>query len=591
MNLPIEISEKARYWSEASIFDSHTRKEIASLIEEENSSELMDRFYKDLNFGTGGMRGIMGAGTCRMNVYNIRKATTALGLYLKEIEKSKQITVAISFDSRNNSQSFAERAAEVLVAMDIQVIITQEMRPVPMLSFMVRKYQCHAGICITASHNPPAYNGFKVYWSTGGQLTPPHDQNIISYYENIRNYEELKFLPYHQGIEQKLIKKIGPELDNAYFAELNNLKLNPKEQSPLRIVYSPIHGTGIYAVPKALNLFGFSDVHIPQEQEQPDGNFPTVKSPNPEDQEALVQALDLAKKVNGDLVLATDPDSDRIACMIKEENEYRKFDGNQLCCLLTEYILSSLKRNNRVPKSPLIVTTIVTSDLHKKIAAHYEIPCEETLTGFKWICQLIEDYECGIRKPYRQFICGGEESYGFLTGNFVRDKDAISSCAVAAEMVSYYKKIGFSLSDVLDSIYKRHGFHADSLFNLVLPGHEGSLRINRIMEKFRKQTPHSFCGIKIEKVRDLKNLNLQKVQNGSWQCEKISHLPPSNVLQFFLEDGSKISLRPSGTEPKIKIYSSIVDSSGSISIDVKKKTTEKLRQVEAEIRSMIEVIS
>ena len=530
MNLPSGILEKIEYWSKSSAFDPKTRKEVQDLFEQNNEKELTDRFYQDLSFGTGGMRGIMGAGTCRMNIYNIGKATTALGLYLKEYTKgrSDQLKVAIAYDSRNHSREFAKKSAEILAALGIGAVITRQMRPVPMLSLMVRHFNCDAGICVTASHNPPAYNGFKVYWKTGGQLTPPHDQNIIDFYNNIKSYENLESLDYDEGISKGLIKEVLDEVDEAYFLQLQSLKMQNFKNHPLKIVYSPIHGTGIFAVPKALHQFGFPHVEIPPEQETPDGNFPTVSSPNPEDKEALSIALNLAKEKNADLVLATDPDTDRIACIVKEGSEYVSFNGNELCCLLTEYILSTLVSRGTLPESPLVVSTIVTTDLHKKIAEHYGAHCEQTLTGFKWICQLVEDYEQGIRKPYHRFVCGGEESYGFLAGNFVRDKDAISACALAAEMVAFYKDKGLNLSQVLDTIYKRHGVYSDVLHNVVLPGKQGSQRIERMMERFRSAPPE-IQGIRITKVKDFLAKTEKTLTNAAWVEQELNDLPPSNV--------------------------------------------------------------
>lgn len=592
MNLPNEILEKIEYWSKSNAFDSKTRKEVQELFEQNNEKELTDRFYQDLSFGTGGMRGIMGAGTCRMNIYNIGKATTALGLYLKEYGKSKpaQLKVAIAYDSRNHSREFARKSAEILAALGIQAIITRQMRPVPMLSLMVRHFQCDAGICVTASHNPPAYNGFKVYWKTGGQLTPPHDQNIIDFYNSIKSYENLQSMAYEEGLEKGMIREVLDEVDEAYFSHLESIRLQKYANKSLKIVYSPIHGTGIFAVPRALHLFGFPQVDIPPEQETPDGNFPTVSSPNPEDKEALSIALKLAKKKNADLVLATDPDTDRIACIVKEESEYVSFNGNDLCCLLTEYILSTLSNRNTLPKNPLVVSTIVTTDLHKKIAEYYNAHCEQTLTGFKWICQLVEDYEQGIRKPYRSFVCGGEESYGFLVGNFVRDKDAISACALAAEMVAFYKDKSLHLSKVLDQIYLRHGVYRDRLYNVVLPGMQGSSRIERMMQRFRNEPPN-LADFKIIKVKDFLTKKEKVLNGGKWEEKPLSDLPASNVLQYHLNDGSKISIRPSGTEPKIKFYFSMRADTGETETKLEKAKlacNDKLEQITKEFVQIAE---
>ena len=559
MELTEEIMKKVEYWSKSQAFDHQTRQEIQKLYDENAEKELNDRFFKDLSFGTGGMRGVMGAGTDRMNVYNISKATTALGLYLIDLNKnskdSHQIKVAISYDSRNNSKTFAEKSAEILSALGIQSYITKVMRPVPMLSFMVRHYKCDAGICITASHNPPAYNGFKVYWKHGGQLTPPHDKNILEYYNRIENYEQLNATDYQEGIKTEKIVEVLEELDQEYFLELKQLKMQNYSNHPMKIVYSPIHGTGIYAVPKALNEFGFSNLFIPEEQKEPDGNFPTVKSPNPEDQEALEIALNLGREKNAKLILATDPDSDRIACIVNENDQFISFTGNQLCCLMTEYLLSTLSKKNQLNDHSLVVSTIVTTDLHRKIALFYKTSCELTLTGFKWICQLAEDYEQGIKKPYKKFICGGEESYGFLIGNFVRDKDAISACALAAEMVAYYSDQNKTLSEVLDEIYLRHGVYEDSLYNMVLPGQSGFLRIKNMMKHFRENPPEIVGNAKLIKIKDFK-LGHEKIleKSSAWNEFPLTDFPSSDVLQFEFDNGTRISIRPSGTEPKIKFY-------------------------------------
>jgi len=553
VTLDANILNRANYWASSEAFDQNTRAEISSLLDSKNDRELIERFYRDLEFGTGGLRGIMGAGTSRMNLYNVRKATTALALYLKEQFPGVAIQVALSHDCRNHAREFAQASAEVLAAYGIRSLITTELRPTPMLSFAVRHFGCQAGICVTASHNPAAYNGYKVYWNTGGQLVPPHDQAIIKLYGGIQDYSGLKFLPYNEALQKGLIKEVGDELDDAYFSCLAGVQLRRPAFQP-KIVYTPIHGTGITAVPRALKMFGFEDIHIVAEQAEPNGDFPTVASPNPEDHEALAMAIALGEKIHADLILATDPDSDRIAVVVLENQKYIQFNGNQLCCLLTEYILSSQKEKGHLPQDPLVIKTIVTSDLEKDIAHHWGAFCEDTLTGFKWICDLIEAYESGKRTPYRKFVCGGEESYGFMCDSFVRDKDAIIACALAAEMVAHYRSKGKTLTQVLDDIFLRHGVYQESLYTLVLPGKEGADKIEAMMTSFRNSPPDTLIGLKIVKIWDLEtSLETDRVQ-------KVTHpidLPKSDVLQFFLEDGSKISVRPSGTEPKIKFYISV----------------------------------
>lgn len=589
-----EIQKKAEYWASSEQFDAETRDEVANLLKSDNQSEISDRFFRELAFGTGGMRGIMGAGTCRMNVYNIRKASYAVGSYLQKFyQDSKQggLSIAISYDSRHNSQLFARSAAEVLTSLGIKVLITKDMRPVPMLSFMVRKYKCQAGICITASHNPPEYNGFKVYWGTGGQLVPPHDKEITKTYESLNGNEVLEALPYAQALSSGLVQEVGSELDQSYLQRVKSLSLNPQGREEFKIVYSPLHGTGIFAVPQALKGFGFEHIIVPAEQEQPDGHFPTVSSPNPEDSEALSLALELAKKEQADLVLATDPDSDRIGCIVKEGQEYINFNGNQIGSLLIDYILSSKKRLNQLPQNPLVIKTIVTTDLQRDIAAFYGAECEETLTGFKWICHLIEDYETGQIKPKKNFVCGGEESYGFLADTFVRDKDAIIACCLMSEMVAYYKSQGLTVSQKLDELFSRHKVYQESLFTVTLGGQQGAMKISETMESLRNQPPKEVCGVDVVKVVDLEQRKTFVQGDRGFKESDAVALPRSNVLQFFLSDGSKLSIRPSGTEPKIKVYISVnEDALGHTKEslqEIKRKVVNKVEHLQSEFEKLL----
>ncbi len=549
------IEKLAQYWATAPVFDSATRKEISELLETKNDKELAERFYRDLEFGTGGLRGILGAGTARMNIYNVRKAAQAFADYLNSYFGKEPKAIAISYDSRRYSREFSEATAGVMAANGITAYITKELRPTPILSFMVRYYKCRGGVCVTASHNPPQYNGYKVYWETGGQIVGPHDEEIIKRYGAIKAYEDVKFMAFAEGVEKGLIKEVGKELDEAYFAEVQKLSVRPGiGREGFKIVYTPLHGTGGKIVPEALKRFGFKDVTLVPEQAEPDSNFPTVKYPNPEEPEAMAMAIELGKKLKADLVLGTDPDSDRIGIVVREGNEYRIFNGNQIGSLLVDYYLSGMKDAGRLPAKPLVIKTVVTTDQQEAIAKHYGAACEETLTGFKWICQLIDDIETGKNKPYRQYICGGEESYGFLAGTFVRDKDAVSACCIAAEMVAYYKAQGKTLTDVLDEIFHRHGAYLESLATFTLPGMEGAARIATIMDNLRKDPPKQLAGSTVEKLRDLdKGQELDLLNKKSTPIP----LPSSNVLQFLLSDGSKVSARPSGTEPKIKFYFSV----------------------------------
>lgn len=553
-----EIKAQAQYWSTSAVFDLETRMEIASLLKEGNESELNERFYRNLEFGTGGLRGILGSGTSRMNIYNVRKATQAFANYLnRSFKKLAEKKIAISFDSRRFSREFAEAVAEVMAANGIASYITKELRPTPMLSYMVRHFNCQGGVCITASHNPPNYNGYKVYWETGGQIVPPHDKEIIDEYENIKTYESIRVMSFSEAISKGLVTEVSRELDDTYFEEVAKLCMEKGRGAPIKIVYTPLHGTGTFPVVKGLKIFGFEDVTVVPEQSEPDGNFPTVKFPNPEDPEALKMAIDLGKELGADLIMGTDPDTDRIGIIVKEGDDYTILNGNQIGCLLVDYTLAAYKRAGILPDNGLVIKTIVTSDLQDKIARSYGVDCRETLTGFKWICQLIEDIETGKVKPYQKYICGGEESYGFLAGSFVRDKDAVTACCIAAEMVSFYKDKGLTLSQVLDELYKRHGVYLESLQTITLPGMKGASEIKEIMENLRKHPLKEIAGVKVKEFRDLRSGEEMEYDGKQFSIVRHSSLPCSNVLQFLLEDGSKVSARPSGTEPKIKFYFSV----------------------------------
>jgi phosphoglucomutase len=552
------LLEKAKYWATSTAFDAETRSEIQTLLDQNDDKEITERFYKDLEFGTGGLRGILGAGTSRMNLYNIRKASTALALYVNECYTNEQERrVAISCDSRQFSREFARAAAEVLAAHGIKSIITKELRPVPMLSYLTRFYKCHAGICVTASHNPPDYNGFKVYWTTGGQLVPPHDKKIIERYGQISNYEDLKHMDYDDAQSKGLIQEVGREFDEEYFKKVATLNLRDEGRDQFKIVYTPLHGAGLYPVTEMLKRMGFNDVLVVPQQEKPDGTFPTVKSPNPEDESAMALALELARKEKADLVMATDPDCDRIGMYIREGDDYFRPNGNQIGCLLNDFVLSAMKDAGTLPENPLIIKTIVTTDLQKDIAKEYGAQSLDTLTGFKWICQVIEDYETGKRQPYAKFVCGGEESYGFMADSFVRDKDGVISCVIAAQMAAYYKAKGQTIASVLDGMYRKHGVYFETLHNLVLPGKDGADAIAGMMSRLRQDPPRSIDNIAVKELHDIQtSQRLSPAESGYKEVGTID-LPSSNVLQFFLVDGTKVSVRPSGTEPKIKFYISV----------------------------------
>ncbi len=586
-NLGIDqkIIEKAQYWSESSGFDLKTRTEVLTLLNSENGKEIEDRFYRDLEFGTGGLRGIIGAGTNRINIYNIRRASMALGTYVKKMQTT---AIAITHDSRNFSREFAEASAEVFAALGFTVYITKDLRPVPMLSFMTRFYKCAAGVCVTASHNPPQYNGYKVYWSDGAQVVSPHDKNIIAEYEKISDYSKIPLIKFADGVAQKKILIVSEELDSAYFARIKSLSFDSEKASEakdkFKIVYTPLHGSGLFPVTKALEIFGFKNITVVPEQEKPDGDFPTVKSPNPEEKDAMSMAVALGEKIHADLLLATDPDADRIGFVVQEEGRFKFFNGNQIGCLLIEYFLRRKKEYQQLPKNAAIIKTIVTTDLQREIAKYYQTSCFETLTGFKWICALIAKWE---QSGEYKYICGGEESYGFLADSFVRDKDGVASCAIASEMVFYFKQKNQTLSDVLDEIFSRHGIYWETLLTVTLPGKDGAEKIKRIMNQTRLNPPVQIAGIKVKNILDYELSQKYQLQENHFKALESLTLPKSDVLQFKLEDGSSVSIRPSGTEPKIKFYVSVcelsaIGTNGAKLQELKEATKKRTTDIESE---------
>ena len=529
-------------------FDEGTKKEILRM-QAEDPAALSDAFYRTLEFGTGGMRGILGVGTNRMNKYTVGFATQGLANYLIKCCK-QNIKVAISFDSRNYSTEFAQIAANILAANDIQVFLFDSLRPTPELSFAVRHLQCNAGIMITASHNPKEYNGYKVYWNDGGQLVPPHDKNVINEVNKIKSLDQVKW----EG-RPDLIRMIGKDIDNVYLTMIKRLTLNPEtvaEAKDLCIVYTPLHGTGISVVPKALSDFGFKNVHIVEEQAVTDGNFPTVKSPNPEEHAALELAIAKAKKVNADIVLATDPDADRVGIAVRCGNgDYQLFNGNQTATLLFHYVLSQTNINP-LENNFFVVKTIVTTDLINQIATDYNVECFDVLTGFKYIAEKIREFEGS-----KQFLVGGEESYGYLIGDFVRDKDAVSACCLIAEMTAYYKTIYHrSLIDQLELLYSQYQYFKEDMVSLTEPGEAGMQAIQQRMSDLREQSPKTLCKQPVVKILDYK---AQRSYNTITKTSDQIELPVSNVLQFITSDGSKVTVRPSGTEPKIKFYFSVCE--------------------------------
>ncbi|ADY52043.1 phosphoglucomutase/phosphomannomutase alpha/beta/alpha domain I [Pseudopedobacter saltans DSM 12145] len=541
------VKEKIETWLNGN-YDDETKHQIRDLIEKNALTELTDSFYKDLEFGTGGLRGIIGAGSNRINKYTIGVATQGLANYLNNKYPNEKIKVAIAHDSRNKSDYFARITAEVFSANNIYVYFFKELRPTPLLSFAVRELGCKSGVMITASHNPKEYNGYKAYGSDGGQFVAPDDKLVMDEVAKIRSIDEVKFTPKPENIGY-----LGEEIDNLYIEKILSLSVSSdaiKRQKDLQIVYSPIHGTGITMVPKALAAFGFENVTLVDEQIKPDGNFPTVIYPNPEEKEALTLSLQKAEEIDADLVLATDPDADRVGIAVKNnDDEFILLNGNQTGALLVNYMLEAWENANKFKGNEYITKTIVTSYIIDKIAASKNIPCYNTLTGFKYIGQLMTQHQND-----KTFIVGGEESYGYLIGDFVRDKDAVVSCAFIAEMTAYYKDKGSSLYNALIDMYVKYGFYKEKLVSITKKGKTGAEEIKAMMERFRENPPVSLGG---SNVVSLKDYELRKDRNLITGEVKDIELPKSDVLQFVTEDGSIISARPSGTEPKIKFYCSI----------------------------------
>jgi phosphoglucomutase len=539
------ILEKAKLWLGAE-YDEDTRDEVQTLIDTDPKS-LEDAFYKDLEFGTGGLRGVMGPGTNRMNVYTVSMATQGLANYINKAVNGEK-SVAIAHDSRNNSDVFARKAAEVLAANGIKVYLYPELRPTPQLSFTVRHYGCTAGIVVTASHNPKEYNGYKVYWSDGGQIVPPHDKAIIEEVRKISSPKEVKL-----DADEELIEIVKNDLDELYRKTLLKESIYSESidgQAEMPIVYTSLHGTGITQVPGLLTDMGFRNIHSVKEQEKPDGNFPTVHSPNPEEKAALDLALKLGAEVDAEILMGTDPDADRVGIAVKDLNgELVLLNGNETACILTHYILTGLKEKGRFPENGFICSTIVTTELMDRIAEKFNIPCYVTLTGFKWIAAKIREKE-GSEK----FICGGEESYGFMVGDAVRDKDAVVTGAMLCEVAAWAKAKGSSFYEELIAMYAEYGFYREALVSLVKKGKDGAEQISAMMERFRTNTPSEIAGSKVVELRDFKKGEIKNFVTGETAKTEI---PASNVIQFYLEDGSKVTARPSGTEPKIKFYFSL----------------------------------
>ena len=576
-NLEQSVLAKAQSWLDGD-YDADTKAQVKSLMESD-MKELTESFYKDLEFGTGGLRGIMGVGSNRMNIYTVGTATQGLANYLKKNFAGEQVRVAVAHDSRNNSRKFAERVADIFASNGFQVYLFDALRPVPELSFTIRELGLHSGVVITASHNPKEYNGYKAYWSDGAQVTPPHDTNIIEEVSKITDNSQVL-----TGANPENITILDEKFDKRYVERIKkDVQLSPEcvaKFKDMKIVYTPIHGAGVRLVPMALKAFGFENVFVVPEQAVVDGNFPTVESPNPEERKTMLQAMEWGRKEGADLVLATDPDADRIGVALRTgSGEYVLLNGNQTLALLLSYQLTRLAERGDLDGSQYAVKTIVTSQMANAVAAHFGVKCYDCLTGFKYIAKIIRENE-GKAK----YVGGGEESFGYLAGDYVRDKDAVSACALAAEAAAWAKDtMGLTLYEWLQELYVKYGFYRESLVSVVRKGKEGAEEIQKMMIDFRANPPKELAGSEVLKVLDYKSLQELNVRSGvRTPIEQDS----SNVLQWITADGSIISVRPSGTEPKIKFYFGVKEPLPSVEQfdEVLAKLDEKIETIKKDLK-------
>lgn len=575
-NLIAQCEQVAKQWMTSSCYDAETQQAVKAMVENPDKTELIDSFYRTLEFGTGGLRGIMGAGTNRMNIYTVGAATQGLSNYLnKNFKDLEQISVVVGHDSRNNSRLFAESAANIFSANGIKVYLFDDMRPTPEMSFAIRHLGCQSGIILTASHNPKEYNGYKAYWDDGAQVLAPHDKGIIEEVNKV-SVEDIRF----EG-NPALIEIIGKEVDDIYLQKVHELSIDPaciERQKDLKIVYTPLHGTGMMLIPQSLKLWGFENVHTVPEQMVKDGNFPTVKSPNPENGEALSMALDLAKQIDADIVMASDPDADRVGMACKnDKGEWILVDGNQTCMIFLYYIIMNRQAQGKMQGNEFIVKTIVTTELIKSIADKNHIKMYDCYTGFKWIARQIR-----LDEGKLQYIGGGEESYGFLAEDFVRDKDAVSACSLLAEICAWAKDQGKTLYDVLMEIYLEYGLAVNKTINVVKPGKSGADEIKAMMENFRLHRPTELAGSPVVCTKDYGVLKAYDAQGAE---QPLDFPEASNVLQWYTADGTKVSVRPSGTEPKIKFYVE-VKSHMAQAADYPAAQAEALIKIEAVAKSL-----
>ena len=541
---------KAEAWLSSSVYDAATQAEVRKMLDNPDKTDLVESFYQNLEFGTGGLRGIMGVGTNRMNIYTVGAATQGLSNYLnKNFKDLKQIAVVVGHDCRNNSRLFAEVSANIFAANGIKVYLFDDMRPTPEMSFAIRQLGCQSGIILTASHNPKEYNGYKAYWDDGAQVLAPHDKGIIDEVNKV-GAEDIKGLHTVLDTANPLIEIIGEEIDKLYLDKIKTISIDPeaiRRQKDMKIVYTPIHGTGMMLIPRSLQLWGFENVNTVPEQMVKDGNFPTVVSPNPENAEALSMAIALAKKIDADIVMASDPDADRVGMACKDSNgEWVLVNGNQTCMIFLYYIFKNRIAMGKMKGNEFVVKTIVTTELIKAIADKNNVEMYDCYTGFKWIASVIRENE-----GKKQYIGGGEESYGFLAEDFVRDKDAVSACSLLAEICAWAKDQGKTLFDVLMDIYVEYGFSLNHTVNVVKPGKTGADEIKQMMVNFRTNPPKELAGSEVVLTKDYQSL---KATDNKGNVTDIAQPATSNVLQWYTADGTKVSVRPSGTEPKIKFY-------------------------------------
>ncbi len=568
-----EVFKKAQVWLNGN-YDQETKNEVKRMMDTEDKTELIEAFYKDLEFGTGGLRGIMGVGTNRMNIYTVGAATQGLSNYLKQQFKDiPQISVVIGYDCRNNSRKFAEISANIFSANGIKAYLFDDLRPTPEISFTIRELKCQSGIIITASHNPKEYNGYKAYWNDGAQMVPPHDENVIAEVNNIKSVDDIKY----EG-NKALIEIIGEKMDKMYIDKIKTIALSPDaiaRHSDMKIVYTPIHGTGVKLIPCTLQAIGFKNIiHVP-EQDVVSGNFPTVVSPNPEEPAALAMAVEKAKETNADIVMASDPDSDRVGIAVKnDKNEWILVNGQQTAMMLTYYLIRRWKELGKVKGKEYIVKTIVTTELIKTVAEKNGVICFDVYTGFKWIADVMKKEEGKMN-----YIGGGEESYGYLAEDFVRDKDAVSACVVIAEMAAWAKDNGMTVYELLQNIYLEYGFSKEKGISVTKKGKSGADEIKQMMHDFRNNPPKELAGSPIVLIKDFDSLTGKDIKTG--KSFKLEMPVTSDVLQFFTEDGSKVSVRPSGTEPKIKFYVEVLGELKSKSEydAANKKADEKIEAV------------